>query len=138
MLQGSFYTVEEVQPPTPGVIVATIRLNPAHPIFEGHFPGMPVVPGVCMLQIVKECLEERLGFSLLMMRASNLKFLTVLTPRKHEVVGVRINFESSEDGILVSEASISSGTTRFVKMQQVRYATPYQRNVPAAIPLRQA
>lgn len=33
-----------------------VRLDAAHPIYAGHFPGNPVLPGVCTLQIVRECL----------------------------------------------------------------------------------
>lgn len=121
MLQGTFYTVLEVQPSATAVL-ATIRLNPAHDILKGHFPGQPVVPGVCMLQIIKEFLEEAVHRKLQLAKAGNIKFLTVLTPEAHEIVDVRVNFESSEDGILVKEASISSGETRFIRMQQGKYA----------------
>ena len=39
------------------IINAQLQLNPAHRVFEGHFPGQPVVPGVCMVQMIKEILE---------------------------------------------------------------------------------
>ena len=55
--------------------------------------------------------------------ASNIKFLMVLTPAAHEVVGVQLKFESFEDGILVSEATISAGPDRFFRLQQAHYAT---------------
>ena len=29
-----------------------VRLDAAHPVYAGHFPGNPVLPGVCTLQIV--------------------------------------------------------------------------------------
>jgi len=122
MLKDTFYTVLDAALPSASAIQATIRLNPAHDIFKGHFPGQPVVPGVCMLQIIKEFLEEQLQRKLQLMKAGNVKFLTVLTPEAHEIVEVRVNFESSENGILVKEASISSGETRFIRMQQAHYA----------------
>ena len=122
MLQGSFYTVQELRQPAAAEVHATIVLNPAHSIFDGHFPGLPVVPGVCMLQIIKECLEAVLQQKLTLTKAGNIKFLTVLTPKEHGIVDVRITFESSENSILVTEASILSGTTRFIRMQQGRYA----------------
>ena len=28
-----------------------VEIDPTHPIFEGHFPDQPVLPGVCMVQI---------------------------------------------------------------------------------------
>ena len=38
--------------------VVQVMLNPQHPIYNGHFPQQPVVPGVCMLQMIKECIEK--------------------------------------------------------------------------------
>lgn len=38
--------------------VVQVMLNPQHAIYSGHFPQQPVVPGVCMLQIIKECIEK--------------------------------------------------------------------------------
>ena len=123
MLQNSFYTLEAPSETTPTTVQATIRLNPDHAIFTGHFPGQPVVPGVCMLQIIKELLEEATGQRLQLTQAGNVKFLTVLTPQAHEVVSVQLNFESSEDGIRLSEATISADAARFLRLQQAHYAT---------------
>jgi len=47
-----------------GVISAVLDINKDCDIFNGHFPGHPVVPGACMLQIVKEVLEKALETSL--------------------------------------------------------------------------
>ena len=122
MLQGTFYTLLSLQQPAATSLLATIELNAGHDIFKGHFPGQPVVPGVCMLQIVKECLEQVLLRKVQLRQAGNIKFLTVLTPDAHQTVEVRVNFESSGNTILVPEAFISAGTTRFLRMQQASYA----------------
>ena len=131
MLQHSFYTVEGAPQTTATSVQATVRLNPGHAIFAGHFPGQPVVPGVCMLQIIKELLESAVQQTLQLVKASNIKFLTVLTPGAHELVSVQLKFDSSEDGILVSEGTISSGTDRFIRLQQAHYATRTPEHHPA-------
>ena len=139
MLQNSFYTLEGTPETTANSVQATIRLNPEHAIFAGHFPGQPVVPGVCMLQIIKELLEGTTGQPMQLVKASNIKFLTVLTPAAHEIVSVQLKFESSEGGILVSEATISSGADRFIRLQQAHYATRTPEHASAfARPLRPA
>lgn len=136
MLQNSFYTLDAELETTATSVQANIRLNPDHAIFAGHFPGQPVVPGVCMLQIIKELLENAVQQSVQLVKASNIKFLTVLTPTAHEVVSVLINFESSEDGIRVSEATISASADRFIRLQQAHYATRTLSTTPG--PLRTA
>ncbi|MBQ0740088.1 3-hydroxyacyl-ACP dehydratase, partial [Aquimarina celericrescens] len=39
------------------ISTVTITINKNHKIFKGHFPGNPVTPGVCMIQIIKELAE---------------------------------------------------------------------------------
>lgn len=34
--------------------VGTVALQEDHPIFEGHFPGRPIVPGVVMIECVAQ------------------------------------------------------------------------------------
>ena len=131
MLQNSFYTLEGSPETTATSVQATIRLHPEHSIFAGHFPGQPVVPGVCMLQIIKELLEYMAQQPIQLVKASNIKFLTVLTPAAHEIVSVQLKFDSSEDGILVSEGTISSGTDRFLRLQQAHYAIRTPEHHPA-------
>ncbi|RZK17507.1 MAG: 3-hydroxyacyl-ACP dehydratase [Hymenobacter sp.] len=139
MLQNSFYTLEGAPETTATSVHATIRLNPAHAIFTGHFPGQPVVPGVCMLQIIKELLEGATQQTMQLVTAGNIKFLTVLTPAAHEKASVQLKFESSEGSVLVSEATISSGTDRFIRLQQAHYATRTPEHASAfAKPLRPA
>ena len=41
------------------LIKAEIKIMDTHPIFDGHFPDVPVLPGATMMQIAKELLEER-------------------------------------------------------------------------------
>ena len=138
MLQNSFYTLASAPETSAKEVRATIRLNPGHAIFAGHFPGQPVVPGVCMLQIIKELLQDARQQPLQLVRAGNIKFLAVLTPGAHEIVAVQLKFESSEDGILVSEATISAGADRFLRLQQAHYAPRTEYLTASAEPLRPA
>ena len=51
MLSGSFLQVSQVNHQE-GNITGEILFNEAHDIFKGHFPSIPVVPGVCMMQAI--------------------------------------------------------------------------------------
>jgi 3-hydroxyacyl-[acyl-carrier-protein] dehydratase len=57
MLQGDFFIISKIET-TEAEIKAELIINARHKIFEGHFPGQPVVPGVCMMQMVKEIIEK--------------------------------------------------------------------------------
>lgn len=61
-------------------ISAMIHLNKDHAIFRGHFPGNPVMPGVCMIQIIKELTEQTTGKNLFLSVSSNIKFMAIINP----------------------------------------------------------
>lgn len=60
--------------------VAIIDVNAAHEVFKGHFPGNPVMPGVCMMQIVKEITQQAFNATLTLKNALNVKFMAVINP----------------------------------------------------------
>lgn len=59
----------------------TIRVGSAHPSLPGHFPGMPVVPGVALLtEILREVARQRP--ELAVRGIKKLKFLSLLLPEQ--------------------------------------------------------
>lgn len=57
-----------------------VMLNPQHSLYAGHFPQQPVVPGVCTLQMIKECLEKIYRAPLQYKQIASCKFLSVINP----------------------------------------------------------
>ncbi|MEM9142435.1 MAG: 3-hydroxyacyl-ACP dehydratase [Bacteroidota bacterium] len=84
-----------------GVLLATVSLNKNHEIFEGHFPENPVMPGVCMIQMIKELTETATGKSLFLSTCSNIKFMEIINPEKNPVLGLDIHFAQVENTIKV-------------------------------------
>ena len=78
---------------TDNIIKADVSINQNCSIFKGHFPGQPVVPGACMLQLVKEVLEDALGQSLQIQKAGNLKFIAMVDPVKTVSVQLEISYK---------------------------------------------
>lgn len=58
----------------------TLALNPNSFIYQAHFPGEPITPGVCIVQTAKELTEEHLQRPLTIKVVKNVKFLSVLSP----------------------------------------------------------
>lgn len=113
MLQGSFYTVLNNQSNS-GSLHALLELNPDHHIFEGHFPEVPVVPGVCMMQMVKELVEDFTGKKLRLLRADHLKFLTIINPRENKILQADISIHSNpQQGFQVTAAFFHQETVFF-------------------------
>jgi len=113
MLQGDFYKILKDQSKTDSVNVM-LEINPEHHIFDGHFPEVPVVPGVCMMQMVKELVENFTGQRLRLAKADHLKFLTIINPRENKLLEVDIAIISkSNQGIQVTAAFFHQETIFF-------------------------
>ena len=100
MLLEGLYEIREFEYTEPN-IRATIKLNKEHRIFEGHFPGHPVLPGVCVIQIIKELTEKSLEKKLMLSVASNVKFMSVINPEKNDVVQFEIQLAQDEGDVKI-------------------------------------
>lgn len=63
--------------------ITEIKINKNHELYEGHFPGKPVTPGVVLMQLFKEEAERRSNKKLQLATASNVKFIAVVDPSVH-------------------------------------------------------
>jgi 3-hydroxyacyl-[acyl-carrier-protein] dehydratase len=87
-------------------IWAELYINAGHPIFEGHFPNQPVVPGVCQLQMIKEVVEQVTGKTTNLREAADLKFLAVIDPQRNNLVNASIVLAAADNGMINITASI--------------------------------
>lgn len=112
-LRNDFYTVKE-KTAGENKITAVIELNPSHKIYEGHFPGQPIVPGVCQTHILKELLEETTGKKLRAGNGDNIKFTGMIIPNQNPLVNIEISY-MDKDAMLATDAKFFSGETIFTK-----------------------
>lgn len=57
-----------------------LELVPDCLIYRAHFPEQPITPGVCIIQIASELLNELLQSDFELITVSNAKFLAVINP----------------------------------------------------------
>ncbi len=103
-LRNNLYTVAEKE--VEGLTGRfAVSLNPSCVIYQAHFPGQPITPGVCIVQMGVELLEELLGessgqkVSLEIAKVKNVKFLSVISPLENPQVDYFVKkLEKSEDG----------------------------------------
>jgi len=110
-----FYTLQSYEKTESGSFTAQISLNKDHDIFKGHFPGNPVTPGVCMMQIVKELTEEFTGSSLFLKTASNVKFMAIINPFETPDLKIQLDITENEGNVKVKNTT-SFGETIALKM----------------------
>jgi 3-hydroxyacyl-[acyl-carrier-protein] dehydratase len=118
MLSGNFYTIQSILQEE-GSVNATLELNSQHPIFAGHFPNQPVVPGACLLQIVKEIIQTVTKIDLQLLNASQIKFLSIIDPTKNSIVQIVIKYTINENTNIAVSATFSYDTTTCCKFNGV-------------------
>ncbi len=115
MLAGSFYTITE-QKQEPGQVNATIEFNASHPIFGGHFPEQPVVPGVCIMQTITEFLAAATSRKVTLQKANQMKFMNMIDPRQTPLVDIQVTYKEEETGLKVT-AILKREDKTFMKFQ---------------------
>lgn len=93
-----------------------ITLNADCSVYEGHFPGSPVSPGVCNIQMIKECAEELIGKRLFMNNLQLCRLTTLITPVTHPQVVVTIAVTAGE-GVYKIKASIGQGEEIYLDLK---------------------
>ena len=120
MLVNNFYKIikSDYLKDNPGSFKVTIELNDKHKIFKGHFPGNPIVPGVCMIQIVKEILSKLLKKNLFLSEGSNIKFISVIKPEINKILNIDYKIKQ-ENNIFRVNAVISFEERIFFKFKGI-------------------
>ncbi|WP_214073192.1 hypothetical protein [Mucilaginibacter sp. dw_454] len=112
MLKDGFFLFTHSQ--TEGDIVKyDIKLNAEHSIFEGHFPAQPILPGVCMMQMVKEVVETHINKPTQLLKANDLKFLAFIRPDQDKLIQMDLEIKMEEEKIIVKASLLDEATTFF-------------------------
>ena len=109
-LKNNLYKIickEEVD----SIFIYTIELNPSCVIYQAHFPGEPITPGVCVLQIGKEIIENLLeqslsSYKLEIIKVKNVKFLSVISPNETPILTYQIRKLEFLDDKMTIESQI--------------------------------
>ena len=83
----------------------TVEILPSSRIFEGHFPGMPVVPGVCTLTIIRERLSQLTGREVMFREIKEVKYTSAIIPRE----GLQVQFSLALDGDSLKGTAVCDG-----------------------------
>jgi len=102
--------------------VYRLELNSKHEIFQGHFPGNPILPGVCQVQIVKEIFESVHPEYNCIISSKAIKFLSIIDPTKDHSLKLKWKLKQGDD--LRVQASIYNENRVFMKLDMM-IATTY-------------
>lgn len=103
----------------PERVTYSLSLNQECPIYKAHFPNMPITPGVCIIQVVEELLEDHLKMNLQTADVKNAKFLRVLKPAD-KVICVNLVQIQKQKQIIKAQAMVTdSSDTVYAKISLI-------------------
>ena len=85
---------------------ASLHIPAAHPAFDGHFPGQPILPGVVLLDLTQRLIEQANGVTLSGLQVA--KFYRPLAPGAEPDLAYRIDagqvsFTLSHQGMKIAD-----------------------------------
>jgi len=95
ILKDNLYKIQDTEE-TPEGVLYRITLNKQSPIYQAHFPQMPITPGACIIQMVEELLADHVKMNLQISSVKNAKFLSMLVPTD-DIIMIRFSSITHED-----------------------------------------
>ncbi|HAN18022.1 MAG: hypothetical protein A2X13_10070 [Bacteroidetes bacterium GWC2_33_15] len=119
MLLNDFYKLTNMNKIDAENSTAFIELNKNHEIYKGHFPGNPVVPGVCLTQLIKEVMETIEKKELMLVSADYIKFMAIVNPEINNNLQIDLKIKNKEDYTIQVTSETHFGTTVFYKFKGI-------------------
>jgi 3-hydroxyacyl-[acyl-carrier-protein] dehydratase len=116
-LENSFYKITKEER-AENEARFTVSILPDCDVYDGHFPGNPVCPGVCNIQTIKECAERLVGQPLTITTIKQCRLTAVATPQVCPEVTVRVNATENEGGYLIT-ANISDEKQGYMSLKAI-------------------
>jgi 3-hydroxyacyl-[acyl-carrier-protein] dehydratase len=117
LFEGNLYTIKNMEG-SGEILNASVMIMRDHPVFEGHFPGNPILPGVCTLQIAGELLSKYLDKKLLLVKSDNIKFMSLVIPDENTILSFEFSLgNKKEENIFPVKCSVTSNGVDVLKMK---------------------
>lgn len=116
MLLNNYYTIAGERNEG-GKDIYDIILNPASEIYKGHFPGMPVAPGACNIQMLTECASKVTGKELMIDAVSKCKFRSLIALQDGNLLRLEMQLEEEKQGTYTIDAKIFRDTVTCVEFK---------------------
>jgi len=117
MLLNKLYIINALKSSEKDTVIADLTINDQDEIFNGHFPGRPVMPGVCLINMLTDVVSLSENKKYMLKSADYVKFIAVLQPAVNAKVNVRIRKTLEAEDILKAEASVFFENTVFLKFK---------------------
>lgn len=113
----NLYKIEELPSAGGSSRMFETIINPQSEIFKGHFPGAPVLPGVCTLYMLKDCLSLVLNCEVTISEISQCKFTGMVDPVTEQRMEFQTEIKEESEKTGKVSATVKMGETGRVIMK---------------------
>ncbi len=113
ILKNNLYSIQDYRPESK---TFELSLHADHYIYSAHFPGRPITPGVCIVQIAKELMEELTAKKLQVSAIKNVKFLSVISPEEQPNINFTITKLVENEGAYSAQIQVTYGEVSYAKI----------------------
>ena len=99
------------------VTLFSLTLLPDYHAYAGHFPGNPVSPGVCNIQLIKECAEQLVSKRLFLAFIAKCRFSAVLTPQSTPRLQLRMRIANCESDEFTIHATLFNDAITYIEFK---------------------
>ncbi|MDE5636288.1 MAG: beta-hydroxyacyl-ACP dehydratase [Muribaculaceae bacterium] len=92
-----------------------IQLKSESPIYQGHFPGNPITPGVVIIATARELVETCTGQKLRLAGAPSVKYTSVMAPTSSPTIRYSIT-TIPEGNIVKAKVTVTGENITFARM----------------------
>jgi 3-hydroxyacyl-[acyl-carrier-protein] dehydratase len=118
ILLDHFYRIDSLHKED-ATISAQVTFDIHHDIFKGHFPDMPIVPGVCQTQMLGEVFSHAMGKEMQLKSAASIKFMSLVDPNKNLTLTLTINYIITKENTYNVSAQYVWAETVFFKFKGI-------------------
>jgi 3-hydroxyacyl-[acyl-carrier-protein] dehydratase len=116
MLLNTFFSIVNITSLDEKTLVE-VEINKEHAVFEGHFPGNPIVPGVFLIQMIREVIEELQQTKFRIDKADEIKFMNMVIPGQSSHLTLEIQRRVKSENPYAYSIIVTDGVTVFLKMK---------------------
>ncbi len=86
-------------------------------VYQGHFPGQPVCPGVCNIHMLLECAALMADQPLRLSSIKLCRLTTLLTPGEYPELEAHIQLTTADNGGWLLNASLGKGEDVYLSLR---------------------
>ena len=117
LLENKYFTLTGIDRQDEHRVTCHVELCPDCNVYQGHFPGHPVCPGACNIQMIKELVGKVTQAAWLLTSIASCRLTAVATPDGCGPLAVEMTIDRPEAGRCLVTATVADENKTYVEFK---------------------